>query len=289
MFDQPVQFQEVGDAEMAFRRVGAGPTLVFVHGWPLSSATWVKVAPLLAPYCTCVLIDQAGAGATRTRAGTDFNFRGQARRLNAFLQAQGIEHAHILAQDTGATVARCAALTGGERIASLVLINTEIPGHRPPFIELFQKMMRLPGSGVLFRLLLRSPTFVASSMGFGGCFTDRSRLDADFYARTIQPLIDSPQRMAGIVSYLLGIDWGIVDGLAEGHGRIQGPVLLVWGEDDPTFPIARARAMVAQFADCRGLRPVPNASLLAHEEQPALVAEHVLAFLREIGALGGST
>src|SRR6185503_9032667 len=233
---------DVGDAEMAFRRVGTGPTLVLVHGWPLSSATWVNLVPLLAPHFTCILLDQAGAGETRTRPDTDFNFRGQARRLSAFLEAQAIDKAHILAQDTGATVARYAALTGGERIASLVLVNTEIPGHRPPFIQLYQKIMRLPGATAAFRVLLRSRTFVTSPMGFGGCFTDRARLDADFRARTIQPLLDQPERMAGIKSYLLGIDWGIVDDLAEGHGRIRVPVLLVWGEDDPTFPIERARA-----------------------------------------------
>lgn len=87
MFDAPALYQDVGDAEMAFWRVGSGPTIVFVHGWPLSSATWVKLVPLLADRFTCVVVDQAGAGLTRTRPDTDFNFRGQARRLNAFIEA----------------------------------------------------------------------------------------------------------------------------------------------------------------------------------------------------------
>ncbi len=70
-------------AELAYWRVGSGPTLVFVHGWPLSSATWVKLVPELSEHFTCVVFDQSGTGQTRTNGDTDYNSRGQARRLNA--------------------------------------------------------------------------------------------------------------------------------------------------------------------------------------------------------------
>jgi pimeloyl-ACP methyl ester carboxylesterase len=287
MFNAPPKYEDVGDAEMAWWSAGDGPTLVFVHGWPFSASTWVKLVPLLADRFTCVVVDQAGAGLTRTRPGTDYNFRGQARRLNAFLEARGIERAHVIAQDTGATIARYAAIHGGGRIASLLLTNTEIPGHRPPFIEMFQALTRLPGSVATFRLLLRSRAFARSPMGFGGCFTDRTRLDGDFRARVIDPLVASPERIAGVQRYLAGIDWGIVDGLATEHAKLRVPVLFVWGEDDATFPIGRARSMVGQIPDCRGLQAVPGASLLVHEERPEAVAEHALAFYRELGVIDG--
>ena len=38
--------------------------------------------------------------------------------------------------------------------------------------------------------------------------------------------------------------------------------------------------VAAQLRDCRGFHLVPGAKLLVHEEQPAIVAEHTLAFLR---------
>jgi pimeloyl-ACP methyl ester carboxylesterase len=58
-------------------------------------------------------------------------------------------------------------------------------------------------------------------------------------------------------------------------------VLLVWGADDPTFPLERARGMVSQLAHCRGLVPIRGARLLVHEERPAEVADAALPFLRE--------
>lgn len=285
MLDLPVRYEDLGDAEMAWSEVGEGPPLVFVHGWPLSSATWVKLVPLLSPHFRCVLIDQAGAGATRVRSGANYNFRGQARRLDAFIRARGYVRPHVIAQDTGATVARYAALTEGSPIASLVMFNTEIPGHRPPFVELFQKTMLLPGATAAFKVLLRSALFRKSAMGFGGCFTDRSLIEGDFYDRTVRPLLDSPERLEGVRRYLLGIDREMVDALAEKHRGIEIPTLFIWGEDDPTFPIDRAGVMLDQLPGCRGLRRVAGASLLPYEEKPEASAGHALAFYRSIGAL----
>lgn len=56
------------------------------------------------------------------------------------------------------------------------------------------------------------------------------------------------------------------------------PVQLVWGQDDPFFPVERAREMVATFPDAR-LHVVPNAKLFCHEEKPAEVAEAMLSTL----------
>ena len=36
----PHRWVDVGDARLAYRRIGSGPDVFFVHGWPLSSATW---------------------------------------------------------------------------------------------------------------------------------------------------------------------------------------------------------------------------------------------------------
>jgi len=56
------------------------------------------------------------------------------------------------------------------------------------------------------------------------------------------------------------------------------PVQLLWGADDPTFPVALARAMVSQLPNAR-MTEIPGAKLLVHEEKPAEVAEAALAFL----------
>ena len=79
-------------------------------------------------------------------------------------------------------------------------------------------------------------------------------------------------------SYLRGAQWKPVDALEQEHARLTMPVQLVWGADDPTFPVEYARKMVTQFPDAR-LVEIAGARLLVHEEKPAEVARATLDFL----------
>jgi pimeloyl-ACP methyl ester carboxylesterase len=69
-----------------------------------------------------------------------------------------------------------------------------------------------------------------------------------------------------------------LDEFATLHGRLSMPTLFVWGADDPTFPVVRARAMTAQFAHVAGFHEVAGAKLFLHEEKPADVAGHIARF-----------
>ena len=273
------RFVDVGTAEIAYRTFGDGPPVVFLHGWPLSGFTYRKLVPRLAERFTCVVVDLPGAGDTRWREDNDFMFEGQAANLARFLERLGLGLVDVVAHDTGGTIARALALRAGERVGKLALIGTEIPGHRPPWIPLFQRLAALPGTMASFRLLMRLEPFVRSSMGFGNCFLDRSLLGGEFADAFVRPLVESPARLDGQLRYLRGIDWALVDALAERHREIASPVLLIWGAEDRIFPVDRARSMVPQLRDCRGFHAIPGARLFVHEERPAEVAAHLLAFL----------
>jgi len=276
----PLQHVDTGSASVAYRRFGSGPPLLLVHGWPLSGFTYRRLIPHLARQFTCYAVDLPGAGETRWSAQTDFSFAGQAETLRRLLDALHLDGCHVVAHDTGASIARALALLAGDRLGDLCLIGTEIPGHRPPWIPLFQRLAALPGAVPMFRLSLSSDWFVRSPLGFGNCFVDRGLLGGDFAEHIIRPLREVPARLDGQLRYLRGIDWQFVDGLATAHRSISNSVLLIWGAEDSIFPVERARSMVPQFAACRGLEVVPGAKLLVHEERPEAVAGHVL------GALG---
>jgi pimeloyl-ACP methyl ester carboxylesterase len=138
--------------------------------------------------------------------------------------------------------------------------------------------MGVPGTLTVFGFLLRSNVYLRSSMGFGGCFVDMRHIEGDFHEHVVEPLKASPRRLDGMRRYLRGAVWGPVDDLAREHARLTMPVLLIWGADDPTFPVALARAMVGQFPNAR-IAEIPGAKLLVHEEKPAEVARVALDFL----------
>ncbi|MEO8603755.1 MAG: alpha/beta hydrolase [bacterium] len=267
----------VGPNRIAYRVAGSGLPLLLLHGWPFSHTSYDALVNRLAPHFTCYRPDTPGLGATQWSEATDFSFGAQARSLRGFADALGLQRYALLGHDTGATIARLLAAEDG-RVASLVLLNTEMPGHRPPWIPLYRHLAALPGRRAVFPLLLRSRRYLRSPLGFGGCFADPACIDQAFVARVIAPLLASPQRLDGMLRYLRGIDWRVVDGLEALHAKLSMPVQLIWGADDPTFPVALARRMASQFPHA-SMAEIPAARLLVHEERPQAVADVALRFL----------
>ena len=63
--NSPDRFLDVGAGEVAHRSFGTGPDVLFVHGWPVSGATFRKLLPHLTDKFTCHVIDLPGAGSSR--------------------------------------------------------------------------------------------------------------------------------------------------------------------------------------------------------------------------------
>jgi haloalkane dehalogenase len=273
----PVEHTTVGSVRYAWRKFGEGPPLLLIHGFPLSGFTWRKVLPELAQRHTCYVPDLPGLGQTGWTEETDFSWHGHARGLKGLVDALGLQRYRVMGHDTGGTFARCLGLLDGERIEKIAIINSEVPGHRPPWIPLYQKLMYAPGATGAFSLLLRSQTFLRSPMGFGGCFNDLSLIGGDFHEAFVAPLLHDARRMRGVQLYLRSLKWDVVDGLARDHARLTMPVRLIWGADDPTFPLIDAYRMVRQMPDA-SIVSIPGAKLMAHEEKPGDVARAVLQF-----------
>jgi haloalkane dehalogenase len=277
-----VEMHDMGDATLAVRRFGSGPPVVLIHGFPTHGYTWRFLLPELAERHSCFTVDLAGLGDSRYHSKTDFRFTAQARRLSALLPRLGIERCALVAHDTGATVARLVALADPERVAGQALINTEMPGHRPPWIPLFCMTARLPGAALSFKPLLGMPWYRRSGMGFGAFYSDKRLFDdPSRLGPYVDPLLASPERLRGMLGYLAGIEWNVVDSLREKHARLAGPTLLLWGADDVTFPIGIAERMVEQFRGRARLVPIAAASLMPHEEKPREILAELVPFLEQ--------
>src|SRR5262245_65264345 len=61
-FARPHEYVAVSHGRLAYWRFGRGPDVVFVHGWPLHSATFRGIVPALARSFTLHLLDLPGTG-----------------------------------------------------------------------------------------------------------------------------------------------------------------------------------------------------------------------------------
>ncbi|MEM8557036.1 MAG: alpha/beta hydrolase [Bacteroidota bacterium] len=284
---QPVRYAVTSGAEVAYRRFGSGPPVVFVHGWPFNGFTYRALAYRLRNAHTCIVIDLPGTGESRWSARTDFSFPGQAATLAEMATVLGLDRYAVVAHDTGASIARHLADPGSgpgqaldrARLDRLLLFNTEIPGHRPPWIPFYARLVHVPGAHRLFAPLFRTRAFRRAAMGFGGCYADLALLDGDFKRYVLDPVIASPTKARGLAKYLQGLDWARIDDFARLHPTLDLPVRLVWGAADPTFPVELGRAMAATFPACAGFTAIPHAKLLVYDEFAEAVYPHVATFL----------
>lgn len=271
-------FVDVHHTRLAYWRFGSGPDLVFVHGWPLHSATFRRILPTLARDFTCHLVDLPGAGRSRPTAATPFGLEEHADTLRRAIDKLGLERYSLLAHDSGAVFARLVAASDS-RVRALVMGNTEIPGHRPKVVEMYVAMTKLPGAMALTRLLMRSERVRRSGIGFGGCFSDASYVDGEFHELFVAPLLETANAMHDQTRLIRHLDFGVVDGLEEAHRRIDVPTLLLWGERDPFFPLAKAKQMLPSFRGGAELDVIADARLFAHEDHAERFASSASTFL----------
>lgn len=283
-FSAPDSFLDLPGGRVATWRFGSGPDLIAVHGWPLHAATWRTVLPELAEHFTVHLLDLPGSGKTEWPGAVDLEICAQVVR--SFVDSMGTRRYGVLAHDSGGAIARLAC-AGDERLAALVLENSEIPGHHPPLLLAYVIAARLGLAGVLLKAILGGP-LRTTVLGVGSLFTDPAHAGGEFGELFLAPLADRRIRESQL-KLLRSVDFDLVDALAEVHARIHAPTLCIWGPDDPFFPVAKARAMLPQFAGPAELVEIPRARLFAHEDHPAEFLDHALPFLqRTLGAREGA-
>lgn len=274
----PQRRLDVGHSRLAYWRFGRGPDLVFVHGWPLHAATFRRIVPALARDFTCHLIDLPYVGRSESSPGAPVGLTEHATTVRAAIDALGLERYAMIGHDSGALFTRLVA-ADDPRVVGQVLGNTEIPGHTPPMLAFYVLASRLPGGPSLIRSSMRLGALRRSVLGFGGCFADPWTVEGEFGDLFVRPMLDSAEVMNGQAKLLTNLDHRVVGRLPEAHARTRSPVLLVWGADDPWFPLAKARAMLSQFGGRAELREIARGKLFVHEDHPEAFVAHARPFL----------
>lgn len=274
--DPPTRFVDLGDRSVAVRTVGSGPDALFVHGWPVSGATFRKLLPHLADEFTCHVIDLPGFGSSPVPAGPT-TVDTHIATVRGVIDALDLDDVAVVGHDSGGLITRH-AVAGDARVRAVGLVDTEQMrlGWR---FRSFLAIRHVPGAAAALAWACSVPAVRRSRAVLGDAFVDRSLLDGELDELFLQPIVRDPARRRVAFEVLRSFDLGHIRALPDVHRRIDVPVHLVWGERDAFFPVARARSMVATFPDAR-LTVVPGAGLFSHEEQPAAVAAALRPALR---------
>jgi haloalkane dehalogenase len=274
---EPDRFLDVGAGEVAYRRIGTGPDVLFVHGWPVSGATFRTLLPYLVDEVTCHLIDLPGAGSSRFTADTPLSIEKHILSVRRVLDLLDLREVAVVGHDSGGMIARHAVVRD-PRVRALGLIDTEQSTGLTWKFKSFIAGRRIPGFGPALGWLAGKPRLRRSPLVLGDAFADRSLLDGEFDEFFLRPLHESREHRDAAIRLLKSFDYQHVRALGALHERIDVPVKLVWGARDRFFPVRLAREMVDTFPNA-DLTVVADAGLFSHEERPAEVAQALLPIL----------
>jgi len=86
------------------RRMGAGPTMTLLHGFPSSGHDWAKVAPTLARHRSLLIPDLLGFGASDKPSDHDYSIHEQADLVEALWAHDGVASTIVVGHDYAVSV-----------------------------------------------------------------------------------------------------------------------------------------------------------------------------------------
>ena len=275
--------------ELAFDRVGSGPAVVLLHGWPGDRTDYEDLVPLLSG-CEVVVPDLRGFGHSDKHVAdpvTQYAATAQARSIAALITELGLEQpVVVVGYDIGSRIAQALARDHPDLVRALVIsppvpgVGTRIFGPGPLREFWYQAFHRIPLSE---ELLDGKPDAVRAYLRHfwehwsGPDFTlDEKRLDH------LESVYGSPGAFVASVQWYRAGGGTAAVASAEvtpaPQDRIAAPTVVLWPEHDPLFPREWSDRIDEFFSRIR-LRFVDGVGHFAPLEYPQVVAEEVRGFL----------
>jgi pimeloyl-ACP methyl ester carboxylesterase len=213
-------------------RMGSGPKLLCLHGYPENLQIFCELLPLLAPRFEAIAVDWPGMGESDPWLG-GATPKHLSDRLQALLDAWGVDRVTLLGTDMGGQPALAFAATHPDRIERLVVMNSLVFGDADTSWEI--RLLREYGLNRFF--LQRFPGLV-----FGRAertFLPRGTRLPDELRRDLWASFSRQEVRAFITKMCAGYQGTLAD-LPALYGSITCPTLILWAAEDKHFPPVQA-------------------------------------------------
>jgi pimeloyl-ACP methyl ester carboxylesterase len=274
---------------LAYDRLGSGPPVVLLHGWPGDRGDHRRLAPLLADAADVVVPDLRGFGESDKHPADPaeaYSAAAQARSVLGLMDELGLDAPVIAGYDVGSRVSRTIAAAAPDRVRALVL-SPPMPGAGERVLTAdaqrefwYQGFHRLglaeelvDGDPARVRAYLRHFWSHWSGPGFE---LEHAELD-----RLVERYGAPGAFTASIGWYRAGagtVATSLHERAPAPADRIAAPTTVLWPEHDPLFPPAWGDRLGAFFADVT-VRALPGVGHFTPLEAPGALAQAVRAAL----------
>ncbi len=278
------RFETVGGVRLHYVTGGKpdGDVVVLLAGFPESWFAWRKLLPLLATAYKIIAPDLPGQGDS-DRPLEGYDTKTLATRIHGLLQQLGVRQYFLVAHDVGAWVAYPYAALFGDEVRRLVLMDAGIPGITLPealstapdrawrtWHFAFHSLPDLPEMLIAGRERAYLDWFLRRKTANPETFSDA---DIAEYHRTF---VKDGGLRAGLAYYRAATLSAQQNRELAARAKLQMPVLAL-GSDQGS--IADMASPLKAFAEDVHGAVIANCGHFLPEEQPAAVAEELIAFL----------
>jgi pimeloyl-ACP methyl ester carboxylesterase len=235
-----------GGRKLRVARLGSGPPVILLHGYPDNLQVWSELAPRLAKRCEVIAFDWPGMGYSEAWSGgaTPFDF---ARRLRTLMDDWKIERAGIVGHDMGGQPALAFAAEHPERITHLVVMNSLVIWDEKTSWEI-ALLRKFGWNRILLERMPRAVFFRAVRTFLPHGYKLSAELRGDLWDR-----FQRPEVRRFVVRMCAGYQ-GTLPRLKQLYPSIRTPSLFLWAEHDKHFPAVHGRKLAeivpgAQFEE----------------------------------------
>jgi pimeloyl-ACP methyl ester carboxylesterase len=266
---------QVSAGTIRYRDAGAGPPIVFVHGYLVDGRLWDGVVEALADRYRCIAPDwPLGAHQIAMSPDADLTPPGIATIIADFLAALDLEDVTLVGNDSGGAMSQVLVARRPARVGRLVLTNCDTHDNFPPsFFKVMPPVAKLPGGMQLLAAPFRIPAV--------------TRLAFRPFAKTRPPagLVESwaagPKTdralMRDLAKVTAGMDKRHTLAAAESLSGSEFPLLLAWAPGDRYFPIRYAERLAAEVGGAKLVR-IPDSATFVPFDQPVRLAAEIADF-----------
>jgi pimeloyl-ACP methyl ester carboxylesterase len=277
------EYIEIEGLRIFYRRGGPekGIPLVLTHGIPRSSFLYRGMIPILAEHHPVIAWDLYGFGLSdKPQDRKRYRFPEFERFLGKFIDALGIERAHLVCHDVGGPFTIGYAVHNPQRVATLTVLDTTI----------FLRDFRIPGP-VLLSIL--TPLAVQRVLPTGGPLSGIMLRYMQWKALYDPEALSGPEGEAWIE--LISREDGMVTlartlksyrvvlpyllHLQQELRRFDPPTLVLWGKHDPFCTLPTAARFMQRIPDSE-LQVISDAAHFIQEDAPGETSERILDFIQ---------
>ena len=253
--------------DIAYEETGSGPPIILIHGLFMDRALWEHQVSALKDRYRVITPDLRSHGESEAREEEHSQWDLMEDHI-ALLDHLGVDRAVFGGQSQGGFQSLRAAIKHPERVAGLILIDTQAEAEDPGVIPIYESMLDVYLENGWNDILLES----AAAMLMGG------ETPADVRSFWIERWsngfkIGAKQAMAAVNHR---------DDVSDRLNQISAPALVLHGEIDAAISMERAERMANALPNLIEFVKVPHAGHASPVETPEVITEAIERFLAKV-------